>query len=289
MNAPLEFSGVTFAYGRDPVLHDLHLQIEPGEITCLAAPNGTGKTTALWLAAGLLDPDKGDVRVYGAQPHRQRDCLADIGFFAEGSPFPPHWTVQRVLDYQRATFPRWDDEEHARLQGAFGLDPKRRVRSLSRGERGKLGLLVTLSTDPRLLLLDEPTLGLDLATRRLLLAEILGRAAERGCPVLVAGHEIAEAQTMCDRFVLLGNGHVQCDEAMETLLGRHRIVEWDDDIPDPPDRLDVVPLPRLSGQRGLAHSWDPELAQMWVTQGGREAPADLETIYLSLTGALEHA
>lgn len=287
---PLRFERVRFEYRRKrPVLDGFDFSVEPGEITLLAAPNGTGKSTALWLAAGLLAPKAGSVRVFGRDPFRDREVLGRVGFLAEGAPLPDGWLAQEVLNFQRDTFPRWDEQECDRLMRAFRLDPLARVGSMSRGQRGKLGLVSVLSTKPELLLLDEPTLGLDIATRRHLLAEILGRVADEGCPIVIAGHEIREAETIADRFVLINEGRVACDEPVDDLLGRYRVLEWDEGVPPPPEALDVVPLPSLLGRRSLAHSWDAELAQLWMERGGRVSTADLETVYLSLTGALEHA
>jgi ABC-2 type transport system ATP-binding protein len=291
MQDVLSFSGVDFRYepSKPPVLRNFDFELRPGEVTLLAAPNGTGKSTALWLAAGLVAPNRGEVRLLGQDPFEQRDVLGRVGFLAEGAPLPDGWTGRQVLAFQRDTFPQWDDAECERLVAEFGLDLSQRVKSLSRGQRGKLGLVTVLSTKPEVLLLDEPTLGLDVATRRHLLSEILGRVAEHGCSILIAGHEIGEAEAAADRFVLVSDGKVVCNELVSDLLERHRILEWDAPTPPPPEALDLMHLPGPLGRRALAHSWDESLANLWLERGGRAGPADLETIYLSLTGGLHHA
>ena len=290
MAAALSFERVDYAYDRKkPVLSGFELEVEPGTVTLLAAPNGSGKSTAMWLGAGLLAPGRGRVRLFGRDPFRDRAVLARLGFLPEGSPLPEAWRGEEVLAFQRDTFGRWDEGECRRLVGAFGLDLQERVRALSRGQRGKLGLVTVLATRPEILLLDEPTLGLDVATRRHLLAEILARVAEHGCPIVVAGHEIGEAEALADRFVLVSDGKVTCNEAVSDLLERHRVLDWDDPTPPPPEALDVILLPSAFGHRALAHSWNEDLARLWLDRGGRAGPADLETVYLSLTGALEHA
>jgi len=194
-----------------------------------------------------------------------------------------------VLRFQRDTFPSWNEQEVERLVSSFRLDLAVRVNALSRGQRGKLGLVTVLATRPEALLLDEPTLGLDLATRRHLLSEILGKVAEDGCTIVIAGHEIGEAEAVADRFVLVHDGHVTCNEDVADLLVRHRVLDWDEPTPPPPEGLDYILLPSAFGHRALAHSWNEELAALWLSRGGRAAPANLETVYLSLTGALEHA
>ncbi len=289
MDAQIDLSGVEFGYDRGAVLREFSLQLDRGEIALLAAPNGRGKTTALWLAAGLLRPRAGAVRVMGRDPFRDRGVLGQVGFLAEGSPFPESWRVDQVLLFQRDTFPRWDQGECDRLVRLFRLDPRARVRELSRGQRGKLGLVTVLATMPDVLLLDEPLLGLDVATRRMLTAEILGRVAEAGCSILLTGHEIAEAEAIADRFVLLDDGRITCDEPVTELLGRHRLLSWDAPVPPPPEALQPAFLPWALGKRALACDWDEDVARLWLSQGGRAEPADLETVYLSLTGELEHA
>jgi ABC-type multidrug transport system ATPase subunit len=289
VESQIALSSVEFGYGKDAVLRDFSLQLGRGEIALLAAPNGRGKTTALWLAAGLLRPRAGAVRVFGRDPFRDRAVLGRVGFLAEGSPLPESWRIEQVLAFQRDTFPHWDQHECDRLVRLFRLDLGARVRELSRGQRGKLGLVTVLATQPEVLLLDEPLLGLDVATRRMLTSEILGRVAEGGCSILMTGHEIAEAEAIADRFVLLDEGRIVCDEPVADLLARHRILAWESPVPPPPEALQPAFLPWALGRRALACDWDEDVARLWLAQGGRAEPADLETVYLSLTGELEHA
>ena len=107
-HSPLNFHAIDFRYDRKSILSGLELDLRPGEVTLLAAPNGSGKTTALWLAAGLLMPAHGAVRVFGVDPFRERSILGRVGFLAEGAPLPPGWTGKQVLEFQRDTYPRWD-------------------------------------------------------------------------------------------------------------------------------------------------------------------------------------
>jgi ABC-2 type transport system ATP-binding protein len=285
----LDFTGVRFGYGREPVLDGFDLELRAGEIVLLAAPNGTGKTTALWLAAGLLAPSCGSVRLFGRDPFRDRTVLDRVGFVAEGAPLPESWSGDSVLAFQRDSFSRWDEGECNRLIRSFRLDTRKRVRELSRGQRGKLALAAVLASRPELLLLDEPTLGLDVATRRVLLSEMLARVAEHGCPILLTGHEIAEAEALVERIVLVDHGRVVHDERIDELLARYRILAWESPTPVPPPALDLVYLPWALGKRALAQDWDEDVARLWLAQGGRVERADLETVYLALTGELAHA
>jgi ABC-2 type transport system ATP-binding protein len=278
---------VAFAYERKDTLNDISFQLKPGEITLLVAPNGSGKTTLLWLAAGLLCPSRGLVSVFGKDPFAQRAVLGRVGFVAEGAPLPEAWTGRQVLEFQRGTFPRWNAGLSTELLDRFELDPGRMVRTLSRGERGKLALVAVLSTCPELLVLDEPTLGLDVASRRAISAELLDRLAQDGCSVLVSSHEIAEAERAADRLLLLSHGRLIADHRVENLLESHRILHWEADAPPP--ALGLIPLPDRFSHRALATAWDETAARAWLSRGGRAEPADLETIYLGLTGEVRHA
>ena len=287
-STPLSFEGVGFAYESKAVLDGFTLSLHPGEVTVVASPNGRGKTTALWLAAGLLRPDRGEVRVFGADPFRQREVLGRVGFLAEGVPLPEKWTGAQILAFQRETFPKWSAAIADELVGALGLDLGARVSAMSRGERGKLALTATLATEPELLLLDEPTLGLDVAARRMITKAVLGRMAEAGCAVLLASHDIADAERIGDRLVVIQDGRVAVDEPIPELLERHRVLSWDG--PGEPDpRWGAVALPSPLGRRALATRWGEEASAAWRRAGGMEAPADLETIYLGLTGEVRHA
>jgi len=285
--APLRLEGVDFRYDRQPVLSGFNLTLQRGEITLLAAPNGTGKTTVLWLAAGLLNPQRGQLQVLGANPFTERSVLGRVGFLAEGAPLPSGWTGQRVLDFQRQTFPHWQQVECDRLVQRLKLDLSMKIQTLSRGQRGKLALAAVLATQPELLLLDEPTLGLDVATRRLLHSELLGRLADDGVAILIATNDVDGYERFADRFILMGEGQVSCDEPVAALLERHRLLAWEEGVPTPPEVLQPVSLPERLTQRALARQWDSRHAERWLAAGGEEAPADLESIYLSLTDELE--
>lgn len=286
--APLSFTGVEFGYDRRRVLGGLDLELRPGEVTVLASPNGRGKTTALWLAAGLLRPQRGAVRVFGQDPFRQREVLGRVGFVPEGAPLPSAWTGAQVLAYQRATFPRWDEDATGALIQSMRLDLSARVSTLSRGDRGKLALAAALGTRPELLLLDEPTLGLDVATRRMVTRAVLGRLAEGGGSILLATHDIAVAERVGDRLIVLEEGRCACDEEILSLQERHRVLTWDRG-PGPDAAWDPLTLPAAFGHRALARRWDEVGGGRWLAEGGRAEPADLETVYLALTGEVEYA
>ncbi len=189
------------------------------EVVGLAGPNGAGKTTALRLLMGFIAPDAGRVRVLGGDAARRRH-LGAVGWMAERPSFPPGWRTKDVLRFQAATFASWDPALAAELVDRLAVDPSARAARLSRGQTGRLALVLALAHRPRLLLLDDPCLGLDPAGRRILLGELLGAAADEGCGILLSTHLLAEVEPALDRLVLLEGGKVVLDERVDGLRSR---------------------------------------------------------------------
>jgi ABC-2 type transport system ATP-binding protein len=134
--------------------------------------------------------------------------------------FPPGWRTRDVLRFQAATFPSWDRALAAELMERLALDAADSASRLSRGQTGRLALVLALAHRPRLLLLDDPCLGLDPAGRRLLLGELLGAAADEGCGILLSTHLLAEVEPALDRLILLETGRVVLDERVDGLRSR---------------------------------------------------------------------
>jgi ABC-2 type transport system ATP-binding protein len=215
----LELENVTQRFGAKAALDGVSFAVGPGEVVGLAGPNGAGKTTALRLLMGFARADTGSVRVLGHDAHRRRH-LGDVGWMPERPSFPPGWKVAEVVRFQAETFPSWNPELATALVDRLALDPAQRAEQLSRGEAGRLALVLALAHRPRLLLLDDPCLGLDPAGRRLLLGELLGAAADEGCGVLLATHLLDEVEPALDRLLLLEHGRLVLDERIDGLRSR---------------------------------------------------------------------
>ncbi|MEA2209598.1 MAG: type transport system ATP-binding protein [Solirubrobacteraceae bacterium] len=222
MNALLATAALGKRYRNAWGLRDCSLTIPEPSIVGIAGPNGAGKSTLLGLAVGLLDPSEGAVSICGRDPRRDPEALADIGYVAQGTPLYRGFSVGEMLDFARATNPRWDQALATDLLASSS--PKTRVSLLSPGEQARLALALALGKRPALLLLDEPLARLDPLASREFLRLLMEGAAETGSAVVVATRVLGDIERVCERVVLLGDGQVRLDGTVEGLLSSHRLL-----------------------------------------------------------------
>ncbi|MFJ3697729.1 ABC transporter ATP-binding protein [Streptomyces sp. NPDC090052] len=224
--AAIEVTGVTQRYGRGRrtslALEDCSFRVPAGSVCALVGPNGAGKSTLLRIAAGLIRPDAGAVNVLGAAPGTHRDR---VGYLDQDQPLYGHLSIADTLGMgARLNAGRWDTAYAARIVEQGGLDPRRRIRGLSGGERTRVALALTLGKRPGLLLLDEPMVDLDPLARQQLMGLLLADAAENGTSILLSSHIVSELTYSCDHVLLLNGGRVQLGGSVEALLAAHTVV-----------------------------------------------------------------
>lgn len=241
MTAPvLEFRGVTLRYGRTAALDDVDLAVEPGSVVGLVGRNGAGKTTALRLAHGQLFADGGTVRVFGLDPRRDGVAIRRrAGLLSEETAIYPWMRVGEILDLAAALHPGWDRELARRLASQLELDRRPRVGALSRGQKAKVGLAIAAATKPELLLLDDPTAGLDPLVRREVLEGLLDTMAEHGSTVVYASHLIHDVERVADRIVFLDEGRIRLDAPLADLKREVVRAEAVFESGEPPDGRDL--------------------------------------------------
>ncbi|MFD4139671.1 ABC transporter ATP-binding protein [Streptomyces sp. NPDC058572] len=218
--AALEARGLVMRYGRrDPVLRDCSFRLPAGRICALVGPNGAGKSTLLALAAGMLRPTQGTLRVLGADPAESRPR---IGYVAQTRPLYPQLTVAATLRLGAELNPgRWDQEAAERAAYGADLDPKARIRTLSGGQRTRVALALAFGKRAELLLLDEPMADLDPVARHQLMGALLAVAVEHGTSIVVSSHVLAELEGACDYLLLLGSGQIRLAGESEDVLTAH--------------------------------------------------------------------
>jgi ABC-2 type transport system ATP-binding protein len=209
----VEIRDVSRTFGANRALDRVSLDIPVGTVLGLVGENGAGKTTLIRHVLGLLRAQSGSVRVFGRDPVRDPvGVLSRVGYLSEEPDMPGWMRVHQLLRYVSGFYPDWDADYAERLRRDFGLDPDGRVKDLSKGQRARAGLIAALAYRPQLLVLDEPSSGLDPVVRRDILGAIIRTIAEEGRTVLFSSHLLAEVERVSDRIAMIKDGRVLfCD------------------------------------------------------------------------------
>lgn len=222
----LELKGVSRRVSDRFSLHDVTLAVEPGQIVGFVGANGAGKTTTIRAALGLIKLDVGEVHLFGqhrdanAPDETQCHLRSRIGLVLDTCPFPSTLKVGEVEALVGSAYPTWDRETLASLIDRFGLDPKTKVKDLSRGMGMKLQLACALSHNAKLLVLDEATAGLDPMAREELLDELLAFVSDGQRSVLLSSHITSDLDRAADRVICIDNGSIVFDLPREDITDR---------------------------------------------------------------------
>jgi ABC-2 type transport system ATP-binding protein len=217
MTAIIEARGLTKRYGDTPVLRGINLNVQPGRIVGLIGPNGAGKTTAIKAILGLTSFD-GELQVLGKDPRTERNQLMNEACFIADVAVLPRWMkVSQALDFVAGVHPRFDRKRAEEFLAKTDIRPDRRVRQLSKGMVTQLHLALILAIDARLLVLDEPTLGLDLLFRRSFYDTLLNDYFDKERTILVTTHQVEEIENILTDVIFIQHGNIALDAPTETL------------------------------------------------------------------------
>lgn len=221
-DAVITLNNLTCRFGKKVALDNVSLEVVRGRVFGLMGENGAGKTTLIKHMLGALTPTAGEVQVFGMDPTRNPPAvLSQIGYLSEDRDLPRWMRVKEAMRYTQAFFPDWDEGYAERLREQFRLSPEARIRNLSRGEKAKAGLLLALAHRPSLLLLDEPSSGLDAVARREILAVVVRSVAEEGRTVVFSSHLLDEVERVVDDVAMIHEGKVALSMPMDELKATH--------------------------------------------------------------------
>ncbi|MBV9494529.1 MAG: ABC transporter ATP-binding protein [Acidobacteria bacterium] len=221
MAACIEARGLRRSFGSTVALDGLDLRVEEGRILGLIGPNGAGKSTALNAILGLTRYE-GDLRVLGLDPWTQRDQLMrDVAFIADVAVLPRWIRVAQLLDYVGGVHPRFDRAKAEGFLAKTTIQRTSRVRELSKGMVTQLHLAIVMAIDAKLLVLDEPTLGLDLLYRKQFYDTLLNDYFDRSRTILVTTHQVEEIQDVLTDFLFIDRGRIVLDCSMEEFESRY--------------------------------------------------------------------
>ena len=210
----LECKALTKNFGARTALDTVDLAIEPGRIVGLLGPNGSGKTTLIKLANGLLTPSSGEILIDGKKPSRATKTI--VSYLPDRNTLPGWMTVAQTLDYYEDFYADFRRGLAETMLMNLGLDRAQRVKTLSKGMREKVQLILTMSRQAKLYLLDEPIGGVDPATRDYILRTIISNYSEDAA-VVISTHLIADVEPVLDEVVFLREGKVMLHESVETI------------------------------------------------------------------------
>ena len=218
----IDMKGVRKAF-RFFTLEDVSLDLEQGQIMGLVGPNGAGKSTTIRLLMGMLTADAGSIRLLGRDmPRDQAAAKADVGFVSDDMRLLPQATLAWHMDFVASLYPGWDAAYAATLLKRFGLHAGQTARSLSTGEQAKALLLLALARRPRLLVLDEPTSGMDPVARQELLTEFMDVLRDDSRSILFSSHNTVDVERISDRLTFIDRGRVVASSDKEDFLERWR-------------------------------------------------------------------
>jgi ABC-2 type transport system ATP-binding protein len=218
----IEIADLSRRFGKTQALRNVALDIPRGSVFGLLGANGAGKTTLIKHILGLLRAQSGQVHVFGEDPvAAPKQVLAQIGYLAEDNDLPEWMSVAELLTYSRAFYPTWDDDYAVDLLRAFALNPGAKVRTLSKGQKARAGLIVALAYRPPLLVFDEPSSGLDPVVRHDILEAIIRAIADEGRTVLFSSHLLNEVERVADRVALIDKGRLLYSAELNEVKANH--------------------------------------------------------------------
>jgi ABC-2 type transport system ATP-binding protein len=268
----IEMHGVRKAFGRKLVLQDVELSVPPGQTFAFLGRNGAGKTTTIRMLLGLVKPDSGQVRVLGLDPGKNAlEIRKRVGYVAEDQEMFGWMRVGQLMSFIAPFYPTWDAAWAKELSDRFELPLKTRVKHLSKGQAVRVALLLALAHRPKLVILDDPTLGLDPIMRKEFLRDLVTHLQGEHVSVFFSSHLLYEIEPVADSVVILDHGRVVRQAATEDL--RTQVKR----LAAPADALDILQkLPGIldisvSGRQALVVVENIALARPLLKAAGLNA------------------
>ena len=269
----IETRALSKRYGRKLALDNLDLRIPRGRIHAIVGANGAGKSTLFRILMGFMPPSSGEARILGRDSQSLTPAdRARIGFVNEEHTLANWMRVSQVAAMQKHQYPRWNQQAYDSVIGHYHVLPEQKVGQLSRGERAGFNLALALAQGPELLVLDEPTLGLDVVAKRAFLESLLYSNAADDCTVIYCSHQMEEIEHVADNLIILERGQLKNMSAPEEFTSR--VSHWVADVPFKGPQLHTVPglleVQRLDGlHHYLVLDQDAGFEQFLRTSGAR--------------------
>src|SRR5215831_13059457 len=282
----IELNGVCKSY-RFFELQNVALKLQRGTIMGLIGPNGAGKSTTIRILMGLVHQDRGEVRVLGHRmPEEQIAAKWDIGFASEDMRLYDSMTLGWHINFMKSMYESWDDGYAQLLLKRFGLRAEQKIKGLSHGQRVKATLLLVFARRPKLLVLDEPTTGLDPVARHDILRELTSVMAEEGRSILFSSQNTQDVEQISDQITFIDRGLIIDSMDKEAYLDRWRRLRLEApaevELPALPGVIEIQQTGRLAV--AIANAFEPHLANAYESSGARVQAVEnmtLEEIFVA--------
>jgi ABC-2 type transport system ATP-binding protein len=244
----IETAGLDLHYGERKALDALTLRIPRGRIHAIVGANGAGKSSLFRVLLGVQSPTAGGARILGHDCARLgADERARIGFVNEEHSLPGWLRADELVAMQRRLYPRWNAARFDAIAGLFNASPTQRIAQLSRGERAGLNLAMALAQAPELLILDEPTLGLDVVAKRAFLEALLFAVEDTDATIIYCSHQMEEIERLADNLIILERGRLMHMSAPDAFCERVQL--WIAEMPfvAPTDLPGLLQVQRIDG------------------------------------------
>jgi ABC-2 type transport system ATP-binding protein len=285
----IETQNLSKRYGRVEAVSRLNLKVSRHLVTGFLGRNGAGKSTTIRMLLGITQPSEGSGAVLGRQidePRESREIRRHVAYVGEDKELYGYMTVEQLIRFTASFYPDWRPETARHLQGQFDLPPGRKAKDLSKGMRAKLALLLALARSPQLLILDEPSDGLDPVSIEDLL-QMLVAAASEGTSVFFSSHQIAEVERIADRVCIIEHGKLVAELSLDEMRQDYRRITLGFASQPPGNDLDIPGIQQIvtSGRQMIVlanHNIDAivERARSLEAVSVDVAPVTLREVFL---------
>ncbi len=287
----IEINNLTVRYGRTTAVDNVTLNVERGAVYALLGRNGAGKSSLIRCLLGHRKAEGGSVRLFGDDAWSRRAALMQrVGVVMEEADAPPEMSVAALARFCRSLYARWDQDAFEARMRAFGIPLTGRFGALSKGQKKQVSLALALAMSPDLIVLDDPTLGLDVVARKSLFEEVIGELADRGISVFITTHDLSGIETLANRVGVMKGGRLVLDEDAEALKSRFRRIRF----AAQPVALEAGGLAATrmrswgGGAEAIVSNYDDLAFERYRANSGVSAaeidPMTLEEIFVAVTG-----
>lgn len=287
----VEVSNLTRRFGSTLALDDVNFQASKGGVYGIVGANGAGKTTLIKHLMGLLRPKSGSVKVFGMSPVQEPvKVLGKIGYLSEDRDLPDWMSITELMDYSQAFYSNWDPVYAKELLDTFNLDPRKKIKELSRGMRAQTALIAAVAHRPELLILDEPSSGLDAVVRKDILNAVVRTISEDGRTVIFSSHFLDEVERMSDHVTMIQHGRIAVKGTLESLLHSHHCsnLRFHESLSTAPRLSDVLRIDGSGRSWQVIHTGTVDALSHSVSQMQGEVldsrNATLEEIFVARVG-----